>query len=170
MTNNTLSDFITSPVGEIKFLALKHKVSGNMNNTGEPVYTIKLAFDGTSPEDKAFKAAIEEVNPKILGVKHAPAGGYTVLAKTYFDVKVLDAEGNTIEHEDLPVFITGSTGTARMIVKPCHKSELGGLINLICVQILTLDLVERAVPEGPSLVDSLKVALAKSSNGADKNA
>lgn len=138
MTDNYV---ITSPVGQIQFMALNRKVKNKPTDEEPSVYTIRLAFDGNTAEGAEFRDTISEVNAGLIGTKHAPAEGwYTVKASTKFDVEVLGPDGETME--EVPYFTKGSTGTAAISVKPYTGNSLGGSINLTGVAILELDIAE----------------------------
>lgn len=155
--------FLTSPLGRIDFIALQSPVKNKFNPEEEAKYIARLEFDGTTTEGKKFKQQIETINNKLV-VASQTAGHYFVKSKSKFKVKVLDADNNQIEHESVPRFPKGSTGMARMIVKPFTGSSKGGTVNLIGVQLVDLDIVatKEGASEGNNIVDALRAAIEKS--------
>lgn len=129
------SNLLTSPWGEIQFLALNTKVKKYPTEDAPDVYTVRLRFDGSTEAGKAWRAAIEDINPNLIGTKHINSPDeFTVRAATQFDVMVTDANGN--EMDDAPNFYSdSSSGTARMVVQPYTKNTMGGTINLVAVAI-----------------------------------
>ncbi len=129
---------ITSPVGEIQFLALNNKVNKNMTKDSAEGYAIRLKYDGNTKEGAAWRKTIEQINPGIVGAKHInKAGEFTVRAFSKFDVLVLDASGNEIEER--PNFYAGSKGTASMTLQPYTENAMGGAVNLVAVTIHSFD-------------------------------
>lgn len=132
------NDYLTSPIGDIQFLALKNTVQ---NRKDVAVYSIRLAFD--SEKDAKWISDIAAINmnkPVTAGtyrgksdaVKEVLAQGKTLIsADTQFEVAVYDKEGNLLE--EAPQFFAGDTGTAQMVVQPYTKSAQGGTINLMAV-------------------------------------
>lgn len=120
-----MNQLITSPAGTIVFSRLR--------NTGDGT-VLNLRFDGTTDQEKEFKAAIAEVNPSLIGTKSkkiTKEGQFTVQAKSKYQPQVIDSTGNLLnETEDgIPSI---SSGTASMVVKP-GTSEKGNYINLVTV-------------------------------------
>lgn len=152
-------EFITSPVGKILFLALRNPVPAIYGDSESPkVYVCRLEIDGTTAEGKAFRKEVEAINPNIIGTKNAKEGHYTVKAASKYLPTVFDSEGEAIKEKDsLPFFSKGSTGTARMQIKPFTGNKLGGSINLLTVQLFDLELVK--TQEGPSVMEQLQAAL-----------
>ena len=163
-------NLITSPKGEIQFLALNRKVAKDLKPDSAQGYAIRLKFDGNTEEGKAFKDVISKINPSLIGSKHVDVKGeYTVRAFTQFELSVVDAAGNDMEEK--PNFYKDSKGVARMIVQPYTKNELGGTINLIGVVIHNLEAGE-ATSEGSTGTSSredLRAALQAAINGVTKD-
>ena len=163
-------NLITSPKGEIQFLALNRKVAKDLKPDSAQGYAIRLKFDGNTEEGKAFKDVISKINPNLIGSKHVDVKGeYTVRAFTQFELSVVDAAGNNMEEK--PNFYKDSKGIARLIVQPYTKNELGGTINLIGVVIHSLEAGE-ATSEGStgtSSRDDLRAALQAAIDGVTKD-
>ena len=136
---STKSDFITSPIGEILFLALNNKVPKTDKKGSPEGYTVRLKFTDTTKEGAAFKKTIAAINKDLIGPKDKSGlkpGEYIVRAFTQFAPVVLDGEGNPME--ELPNFYADSTGTASMVVT-AFDTENGGGINLAGVKIYTIE-------------------------------
>ncbi len=142
MTTN--GNLLTSPVGEIQFLAVNRPVT---NSKGSEVYSIRLALD--TKKDAKFISQIAEINPnkpvtadtyrgKSKEVKELLAQGKTLIsAETKFEVPLYDNKGNKLE--EAPMFFADSKGTAQMVVQPYTKSAKGGTINLVAVIIHNIE-------------------------------
>lgn len=139
-----MTNLLTSPVGEIQFLAINRPVT---NSKGTEVYSIRLALD--SVKDADFIAQIAEINSnkpvtaasyrgKSKEVKELLAQGKTLIsAETKFEVPIYDKEGNKLE--EAPMFFADSKGTAQMVVQPYTKSAKGGTINLVAVILHSIE-------------------------------
>jgi hypothetical protein len=137
---STNSNLLTSPVGEIQFLAVNRPVT---TSKGTEVYSIRLALD--SVKDAEWIAKIAEINSskpvtadtyrgKSKEVKELLAQGKTLIsAETKFEVALYDKKGEKLE--EAPMFFADSHGTAQMVVQPYTKSAKGGTINLVAVII-----------------------------------
>ena len=159
-----MSNLITSPVGEIKFMALSHKVRKKPGDEEATVYTMRLEFEGTNQEALAFKEQLEAINPSLIGTKTVnKAGNFTVNASSKFEVKVLDSDGNQLTADQVPSFPKGSTGQASMVVKPYTGNSLGGTINLIAVGLKDLNLAEATGSSNDSShLDELRAKISSS--------
>lgn len=156
---STKSSYLTSPIGEIQFMALAKPVKKYIGNDAPLVYTIRLKFDGSTNEGKAWKKEIEKINPNLIGTKHTNSSTeFTVRASTKFEVKVTDSKGN--ELEEAPMFFGDSKGTAKMVVEPWTGNSMGGSINLAAVVIDTLD-NSTSGGDRESKLDALKATLAQ---------
>lgn len=121
-------------------------------------YEVQLRFDGNTAEGKAFRKAVEAINPNIVGTKHVEKDGqFTVRATTQFQPKVLDAAGEELQAEDIPGFPQGSTGTAAITVKE-FKGKMGSGIKLIGIGLSELNLSEAAQKSSSSL-DALRASI-----------
>ena len=154
---------LTSPVGTIVYMGLD-KARPNFSKTREE-YSIRLLFDGNTPEGKAFREAVTNINPNKVVTQsktnNIPNGHFIVSAWSKFLPKVLDAEGTKVE--EVPYFSKGSTGQAIMTVKSFEGSKGDGL-NLQGVVILDLELA--ATEEKTDRTESnLKDAIAKIKKG-----
>lgn len=139
-----MTNLLTSPVGEIQFLAVSRPVT---NSKGTEVYTIRLALD--TEKDAEWIAKIAEINSnkpvtaatyrgKNAEVKELLKQGKTLIsAETKFEVPVYDKEGNKLE--EAPMFFADSKGLAQMVVQPYTKSAKGGTINLVAVIIHSIE-------------------------------
>lgn len=142
MTTN--GNLLTSPIGEIQFLAVNRPVT---NSKGSEVYSIRLALD--TEKDAEFISKIADINSnkpvtaqtyrgKNTEVKELLAKGKTLIsAETKFEVALYDNKGNKLE--DAPMFFADSKGTAQMVVQPYTKSAKGGTINLVAVIIHNIE-------------------------------
>lgn len=143
MSNKNL---LTSPVGEIQFLAAENPVK---ETSGKQVYTIKLAFD--VKKDAAWLEQVSKINDakvvtertyrgKSDAIKAVLASGKALVgANSIYKPEVFDAEGNTMEES--PSFYSDSKGTAQMIVQP-YQGDKGGTINLIGIIIHSIENTE----------------------------
>lgn len=146
---STNGNLLTSPVGEIQFLAVNRPVT---NTKGSEVYSIRLALD--SKKDAEWISKIEAINPgipvtsenyrgkktskKYASTKALLDSGKTLInAETKFEVALYDKDGGKME--EAPMFFADSKGTAQMVVQPYTKSEKGGTINLVAVIIHSID-------------------------------
>lgn len=135
---SSTGNLLTSPVGEIQFLALNNPVKKYIGDDAPLVYTVRLKFDSSTSEGAEWKKTIEAINPNLIGTKHTDSKTeYTVRASTKFKVETTDSKGNTLE--EAPMFFSDSKGTARMIVQPYTGNKMGGSINLMAVVINSLD-------------------------------
>lgn len=142
MTTNT--NILTSPVAEIYFMAAENPVKDN--KTGKENYSVRLAFD--SKKDKEFLDKINEINDaKVVTSKTyrgkskeiqavLDSGKSLVEAKSQFKPNVYDSEGNQLE--EAPLFFSGDTGTAQMLVQP-YYGQKGGTINLVGIIVHKLE-------------------------------
>jgi hypothetical protein len=133
-----MSNLLTSPVGQIHFMAAE-------NPTKEGKYTVKLVLD--AKKDKEFLSTVSEINKAIVvtaktyrGENAAliallDEGKVTVEARSNYKPTVWDAEGNQLE--EAPSFFSGDKGTAQMIVSP-YKGTKGGSINLVGIIVQEL--------------------------------
>jgi hypothetical protein len=137
---------ITSPVGEVVFASLNKPIQ-NKYKDGREEYTLRLMFDGTTTEGKAFRQAVAAVNPnKIvtqLNGEGLPAGKFIVGANSKYQPTILDNNGTVVE--DVPSFPRGTKATAIMTVTP-RSSEKGGTVMLNSVAILSYDTSEVEPP------------------------
>ena len=147
---STNGNLLTSPVGEILYMAVAQPVTNA--KTGKARKEITLLLD--SKEAAEFISAVADVNSGIPVTEHtyrpqkkteaseklkaALKGKTKISAGTQYDVAVFDSQGNEIE--DIPSFFAGeSKGTAQMVVQPYTKSDKGGSINLVAVYIHSLE-------------------------------
>lgn len=159
---------LTSPKGTIQFLALNRKVAKDMKPNSTQGYAIRLKFDGTTTEGKAWKDTIAKLNPNLIGSKHIDnKGEFTVRAFTQFEVSVVDGAGNDVT--DAPNFYKDSTGTARMIVQPYTGNELGGTINLVGVVIHSIENATAEGSTGTSSRDDLRAQLQAAINNVTQD-
>lgn len=137
-TSQKSTELLTSPKGEIQFLALANPVSKVPGAEDNKVYTVRLKFDSSTKEGAAWKKTVESINPNIVGTKHTNTKTeYTVRATSKYQPKVTDAKGN--ELEEMPMFFSDSSGTAKIIIQPYYGNKMGGAINLVAVVICDLD-------------------------------
>lgn len=168
---STNSNLLTSPVGEIQFLAVNRPVT---NSKGNEVYSIRLALD--SKKDAEFIEKIAAINSnkpvtaqtyrgKSEEVKELLAQGKTLIsAETKFEVPLYDNKGNKLE--DVPMFYAASKGTAQMVVQPYTKSAKGGTINLVAVIIHNIESAEGSDgTERESRLAQLKAAVTAATGG-----
>lgn len=141
MSTNKTTTWITSPVGEIAFLAVANKVPRypkKKKPDGPMVFTGKLIIDGTTKEGAEWKKTLEEVNDSLVITKSTEfvklkPGEYAFQASSQFDVAVLGTDGQRLE--TLPYFFAGEdTGRAQLVIQP-HYAEQGGSLNLMAVII-----------------------------------
>lgn len=158
---STTGNLLTSPVGEIQFMALNNPVKKYIGDDAPLVYTVRLKFDGSTKEGKEWKKTISDLNENLLGTKHTGnKDEYTVRASTKFEVQVTDSNGNALE--ETPMFFKDSKGTAKMIVQPYTGNSMGGSINLVAVVIESIDVGETSSDGGgsrESRLEQLKEAL-----------
>lgn len=154
-----MSDQLTSPVGQILFLAVNQPVKNSYS--GKDEYTARMMFDGSTPEGKAFKAALHSLNKKLVGPQEprddVPAGWFTVNAKSDYKPQVVDGQGEAVT--EVPYFTKGSTGQAIVHLKT-FQGEKGGSVKLTGIAILDLELAESEPKENVTKT-SLIEALAK---------
>lgn len=156
-TDRTL---LTSPVGEIQFMALNNKVSKTVSNDSELGYTVRIKYTNKTKEGAEWEKTIKAINPALVSTKHAEkAGEYTVRAFTKFDPLVLDAQGNEVEEK--PNFYANSKGKASMTISPFMGNKLGGAINLVAVTIHELEEGEAPVSTAKEeILSQIRAALA----------
>lgn len=141
---STNGNLLTSPVGEIQFMAVNRPVANK--KTGEERREISLLLDSEAASE--FIAAVSAINSGIPVTEHTYRGknkelkaslkGKTkITAGTKYEVAVYDSKGNKME--EAPNFFAESTGTAQMVVQPYTKSEKGGSINLVAVIIHNIE-------------------------------
>lgn len=139
-----MSNLLTSPVGEIQFMAAETPVKGTNDKMQ---YSTRLIFD--SKKDAKFLKEISAINDALVvtadtyrgknaEVKALLATGKSqVNARSNYKPNVYDKEGN--ELEEAPAFYTDSTGQAQMIVQPYTGSSKGGTINLVAVIVHNIE-------------------------------
>lgn len=131
---STTQNYLTSPKGEIQFLALNRKVAKDLKADSPEGYAVRIKFNTKTKEGAAWKTAIEKINPNLVGTKHVDSKDeYTVRAFSKYMPEVLDNNGNNME--DLPNFYKTSKGTATMVVTPYMGNAMGGTINLAGIVI-----------------------------------
>lgn len=150
---NTMTEAIKSPVGEIVWMAVAKAKKDE--KTGKEYYSARLAFDVKT--DAEFLSKISAVNKAMVvtaqsyrgdsdSIKALLSKGKAIVgAKSLYQPLTFDKDGNEVE---APGFFAESTGTARMIVEPYTGSSKGGTVNLVGVQIETLN-----TPEGTGTAD-----------------
>lgn len=168
MTTN--SNLLTSPVGDIQFLAVNRPVT---NSKGTEVYSVRLAFD--TEKDAEFIEKIAQINSskpvtattyrgKSKEVKALLAQGKTLIsAETKFEVSLYDNKGNKLE--DAPMFFADSKGTAQMVVQPYTKSAKGGTINLVAVIIHNIEGENSGGTDRETRLAQLKAAVSAATGG-----
>lgn len=139
-----MTNLITSPVGQIQFLAANKPVTDK--KTGKESYSINLAFD--IKKDKTFLKTVSDLNDakvvtaesyrgKSAAIKALLATGKArIEAKSKFAPELYDKDGNKLD--EAPLFFADSTGTAQMIVQP-YESDKGGTINLVGIIIHSIE-------------------------------
>lgn len=162
MSTNT--GYITSPKGEIQFLALNRKVAKDMKPDSAEGYAIRLKFDGSTKEGQEFKAKIAALNPNLIGTRHVDnKGDFTVRAFTMYAPEVMDGQGNTLE--DLPNFYKDSKGVATMVVQPYTGNALGGSITLAGVVIHSIETTDTGTGnDRENLLSQLRETLKNAAN------
>lgn len=142
-TNKT--NLITSPVGNIKFSALRSARKEQDKADGTPgrlLYSMRLEIEPTSAGADAFKTTLSDINDNLVVTrtkagKLAP-GHYLFNTKSINKPKVYDKDMNQIDADLIPMI---ESGTARVIFSSFEgKGGLGGGLNLVGVQLL--DVVE----------------------------
>jgi hypothetical protein len=145
---STKGNLLTSPVGEIQFMAAEKPVKQSKADD-KMVYTVKLALD--SKKAKEFLNAVTEVNDakvvtastyrgKSEAIKAVLATGKSMVsASSKFKPTVYDSEGNLLE--EAPSFFADSKGTAQMIVEP-YIGAKGGTINLVSIIVHNVENAE----------------------------
>lgn len=159
---STNSNYITSPKGEIIFMALNRKVAKAMTEGSPEGYMIKLRFNSNNKDHAEFKAAIAAINPNLIGTRNIEnKGDFTVRAFSLFAPEVVNGNGDAME--EIPNFYKDSKGTATMVVQPYTGNSLGGTITLAGVVIHELDSSETGADKN-SLLDQLRGALKNAAN------
>lgn len=144
---STKTDYLTSPKGEIQFLALNRKVAKDMKPDSPEGYAVRLKFNVTTKEGAEWKKTINAINPNLIGTKHVNSKDeYTVRAFSKYLPEVVGNDGNALE--ELPNFYKNSTGTATMVVQPYTGNALGGAVTLAGIIIHDLDIGEQEVGGG----------------------
>lgn len=166
---STNRNLLTSPVGDIQFMAAENPVQSSKDKLQ---YTIRLAFD--SDKEAAFLDQVAEVNDALVVTaktyrgksKETQAlletGKAMVSSSSNYKPKVYDAEGN--EQEEAPFFFAESSGTAQMIVQPYHGPK-GGTINLIGIIIHSIDNPEGAGADRETRLAQLREAVEAATKG-----
>ena len=145
---STNRNVLTSPVGEILFMAAEKAVVDK--KTGKAAYSISLAINPKDDTNKWLEEVADINNTKVVTAKTyrgesdrikavLATGKVKVEAKSNFKPEIFDKDGNLLE--EAPLFLSGSTGTAQMYVQP-YQGEKGGTINLIGIKIHTIDTPE----------------------------
>jgi hypothetical protein len=133
---------ITSPIGQIQFLALNRKVTKAKTEGSPEGYLARVKFDASTKEGKEWKDAITAINPGIVGKTHTDnKDEFTVRAFSLYLPEVMDGNGNNLE--ELPNFYQDSKGTASITIQPYEGKNKGeGSINLVGLTIHELDVGE----------------------------
>lgn len=145
-----MSEWLVSPVGEIKFMAVKQKYNNKMKGTQE--FSISIVLDEKDAGVKDFVAALKKVNPNLGSTNGMEAGKVKVTASSQYQPKVEDPSGQQIEGDNIPFFPQGSTGKAEVVVKTFTSSKGGG-INLVAVGLKELNLGEVKEYKPKSIAD-----------------
>jgi hypothetical protein len=165
-----MTNLLTSPAGEIQFLAVSRPVT---NSKGTEVYTIRLALD--SEKDAEFISQIAAINSNKpvtektyrgnnKEIKEMLSRGKTLIsAETKFEVPVYDKEGQKME--EAPMFFADSKGTAQMVVQPYTKSAKGGTINLVAVILHSIESENSTGTDRESRLAQLRSAVEAATKG-----
>jgi|DEB0MinimDraft_10_1074344.scaffolds.fasta_scaffold01596_12 hypothetical protein len=137
-----MSNTLLSPVGNIKFLAVAKPVKKFQSE--DLIYTIKLEFDGTSPEGLAFLNSIKAINSKkVVTDNVSKEGNYIIAFNSKYAPKVMDEAGNLLEGQDIPFFNSKiDSGNARVEIQESKGSGMA-TAYLKKVQLLDLELAPR---------------------------
>lgn len=159
------SNLLTSPVGEIQFLAINRPVT---NSKGAEVYSVRLAFDSEKDADWIAQIAAINNNKPVTAqtyrgenpeVEELLSKGKTLIyAETRFKVPIYDKNGTKLE--ECPMFFGDSHGTAQMIVQPYTKSKRGGTINLVAVIVHNIESENSGGTDRETRLAQLQEALA----------
>lgn len=150
MSTNT--NYLTSPKGDIQFLALNRKVAKAMTADSPEGYAVRIKFDGNTKEGAEWRKTIEAINPNLIGTKHIDKKGeFTVRAFSLYLPEVVDSQGNEVT--ELPNFYADSTGTATMVVQPYTGNAMGGAITLAGVVIHDIETSEAGTDRETSVAD-----------------
>jgi hypothetical protein len=165
-----MTNLLTSPAGEIQFLAVSRPVT---NSKGTEVYTIRLALD--SEKDAEFISQIAAINSNKpvtektyrgsnKEIKEMLSRGKTLIsAETKFEVPVYDKDGQKME--EAPMFFADSKGTAQMVVQPYTKSAKGGTINLVAVILHSIESENSTGTDRESRLAQLRSAVEAATKG-----
>lgn len=149
-----MKEYIISPEGGIKFMAIKTPVK---SFDGESkIYTVRLEFDGSSADGLAFKKELAEINDKKIvsdPSKVSKEGNFLVSFNSAYAPIVLDSKGNRLETDELPRFNSSTdTGIAKVeaAVSTAGKRPT---IYLKAIQLLELDQVAQTQEESEHLTN-----------------
>lgn len=161
---STTTSYLTSPKGEIQFLALNRKVSKDLTKDSVEGYAVRIKYSSATKEGAAWKATIAAINPNLIGTKHVNSKDeYTVRAFSKFLPEVLDNNGNNMD--EMPNFYKDSIGTATMVVTPYTGNAMGGTINLVGIVIHNIEEGENTgsgeVNGREAVLENLRAALGK---------
>lgn len=164
----TMTDSIQSPEGEIVYIAVHQKVDHKREEDlkkGESikkVFVSRLLFNEKNPGVREWKNAIASINPKCIVTDELPSGQFKVKATTKFEVLMLGTDGNSLSQEEAPIFTSGSTGKAIMTIEPYIRENKRGSLNLKAIAFTELNIVEAeegaGVQNQESMMNDLRAA------------
>lgn len=155
-----MSDNLTSSVGEINFMSVNRTVHNDYN--GKDEYVVRLKFDGSTKDGKAFRETISAINSNLVVTKGCSGDDYLVKAASIYEPKVLNSKGE--ELDVIPHFTKGSTGKAFVSVKPFSTTKGGG-IALTGVTLIELNLAEGdEAPKTPASTQAMLDKIAELKN------
>lgn len=130
-----MANLLTSPVGTLNFLA--HLKPRENNYTGNMEYSARIEIDANSAEGAEFLKTIRKVNRNLgSDEKVSQEGNVFINAKSKNKPKVLDAQGNVLAEDKVPMI---ESGTVKLIVST-FQGKKGGGISLEAIQLV--DIVE----------------------------
>lgn len=146
----------STAVGNIKFMAIARPLLNKQ--TGKEEYSIKLEFDGSTPEGLALRQAIQAVQPKKIVTNNVSKQGNFILSfSTTYAPTVLDSEDNPLTGDTVPFFDSRTdTGQASVVYNVIDYGNTQ-IIRLAGVKLMQLDLAEREDSGGASADEILKL-------------
>ena len=146
---------IVTPTGQIKFMAINHAIK-NSYAEDRLEFVVRLEFNGDEAGAQALKKAITALNPaKVITNGVSKEGNFIVKFFSLHAPKVLDATGNVLTGEEIPLFYAQTdTGTARVqaIISTRGKTPT---LYLKEIQLVSTNIVKREQEEHSSALQDL---------------
>lgn len=128
-----MSNLLTTPTGALNFLAHLKPLENSF--TGRTEYSARIEMDTTTTEGAAFLKTVRSINKNLGSTdKVTKEGNVFINAKSKNKPTILDADGNVLDKENVPMI---ESGEVKLIVST-FDSKKGGGICLEAIQLINV--------------------------------